>query len=79
MLSSLSSSTGNLSVSDTPLEDEEVFEITDFTNASDWEKFISQIEETITDWQLNHYIKFNPLSPNELTNREWEILTSSAE
>lgn len=30
-----------------------VFEITDHTTASDWERFIANIEEILTDWKLN--------------------------
>uniref|UniRef100_A0ABI7YAQ4 Rab3 GTPase-activating protein catalytic subunit n=1 Tax=Felis catus TaxID=9685 RepID=A0ABI7YAQ4_FELCA len=30
----------------------EVFEITDFTTASEWERFISKIEEVLNDWKL---------------------------
>ncbi|XP_078135846.1 rab3 GTPase-activating protein catalytic subunit isoform X1 [Sander vitreus] len=30
----------------------EVFEITDFTTASDWERFVSRVEEVINDWKL---------------------------
>eukprot|EP00126_Sphaerothecum_destruens_P001465 Sdes_comp14730_c0_seq1m3560 len=33
-----------------PLEND-VFEINDFTNASAWEKFVSEIEEILRDWQ----------------------------
>ncbi len=34
-------------------EDHEVFDINDFTTASDWERFIVQIEELITEWKIN--------------------------
>uniref|UniRef100_A0A8C1CXJ1 RAB3 GTPase activating protein subunit 1 n=1 Tax=Cyprinus carpio TaxID=7962 RepID=A0A8C1CXJ1_CYPCA len=30
----------------------EVFEITDFTTASEWERFISRVEEVLNDWKL---------------------------
>ncbi|XP_068102031.1 rab3 GTPase-activating protein catalytic subunit [Hyperolius riggenbachi] len=30
----------------------EVFEITDFTTASEWERFISKVEEVFNDWKL---------------------------
>uniref|UniRef100_A0A9L0S5X2 RAB3 GTPase activating protein catalytic subunit 1 n=2 Tax=Equus TaxID=9789 RepID=A0A9L0S5X2_HORSE len=30
----------------------EVFEITDFTTASEWERFISKVEEVLNDWKL---------------------------
>jgi len=57
--------------------EEDVFEITDFTNSSDWERFITQIEESIAEWQLNSYVKFRPLSANELASSEWESKTTS--
>ncbi|XP_039258100.2 rab3 GTPase-activating protein catalytic subunit-like [Styela clava] len=53
-------------------EDEEVFEITDFTNVSDWEKFIAQISEAISDWQLTCIEHVRPLKKNELTLGSWE-------
>ncbi|KAM9424226.1 rab3 GTPase-activating protein catalytic subunit [Pholidichthys leucotaenia] len=31
----------------------EVFEITDFTNASEWERFVSRLEEVLTEWKLS--------------------------
>jgi hypothetical protein len=34
-------------------EDHEIFDIIDFTTASDWERFIVQIEELINEWKLN--------------------------
>ena len=52
--------------------EEDVFEITDFTNSSDWEKFIAGIEEIIVDWNLNAYVKFEVLHENELATNEWE-------
>ncbi|KAJ3583163.1 hypothetical protein NHX12_034404, partial [Muraenolepis orangiensis] len=30
----------------------EVFEITDFTTASEWERFVSRFEEVLNDWKL---------------------------
>uniref|UniRef100_A0A8D3B901 Rab3 GTPase-activating protein catalytic subunit n=1 Tax=Scophthalmus maximus TaxID=52904 RepID=A0A8D3B901_SCOMX len=30
----------------------EVFEITDFTTASEWERFVSKVEEVLNDWKL---------------------------
>lgn len=35
------------------LQGEGVFEITDHTTASDWERFIANLEEILTDWDLN--------------------------
>lgn len=34
-------------------EDHEIFDINDFTTASDWERFVVQVEEIITEWKLN--------------------------
>ena len=34
-------------------DEDEVFEIDDFTCASDWERFISLIEQKIREWGLN--------------------------
>lgn len=33
--------------------DEEIFEITDFTCVTDWERFVNDLESRIRDWQLN--------------------------
>ena len=30
----------------------ELFEITNFTTASEWERFISKVEEVLNDWKL---------------------------
>uniref|UniRef100_A0A7N4PCD9 RAB3 GTPase activating protein catalytic subunit 1 n=1 Tax=Sarcophilus harrisii TaxID=9305 RepID=A0A7N4PCD9_SARHA len=35
-----------------PQPESEVFEITDFTTASEWERFISKVEEVLNDWKL---------------------------
>uniref|UniRef100_A0A6G1SI09 Rab3 GTPase-activating protein catalytic subunit n=1 Tax=Aceria tosichella TaxID=561515 RepID=A0A6G1SI09_9ACAR len=46
---------------------EGVFEITDYTTASDWERFISSLEEILSEWKLNKQsenINFN--NKNEL-------------
>ncbi|XP_076800537.1 rab3 GTPase-activating protein catalytic subunit-like isoform X1 [Clavelina lepadiformis] len=58
------------------VQEDEVFEITDFTNASDWESFITQIEEIITNWNLTSYVKLQPLQNNEITNGDWEAVTA---
>lgn len=34
-------------------EDHEIFDINDFTTASDWERFIVQVEELFNSWKLN--------------------------
>jgi Rab3 GTPase-activating protein catalytic subunit len=38
-----------------------VFEITDFTTASEWERFISQIEELVHEWKLADIRSKTPL------------------
>ncbi|XP_047232919.1 rab3 GTPase-activating protein catalytic subunit [Girardinichthys multiradiatus] len=40
----------------------EVFEITDFTTASEWERFVSRVEEIINEWKLtdNHVEELSP-------------------
>lgn len=35
-------------------EDHEIFDINDFTTASDWERFIVRIEEIINEWKLSN-------------------------
>ena len=34
-------------------EDHEIFDINDFTTASDWERFVVHLEELITTWKIN--------------------------
>uniref|UniRef100_F6XUI4 Rab3 GTPase-activating protein catalytic subunit n=1 Tax=Ciona intestinalis TaxID=7719 RepID=F6XUI4_CIOIN len=66
------------SVEESDLPEEEVFEITDFTNATDWELFISKIEEVIGEWHLNSYTRTTPLCAitNEMRNGTWETRTA---
>lgn len=46
-------------------EDHEIFDINDFTTASDWERFVVQIEELINEWKLNaSNTEFNPDQAN---------------
>ncbi|GBO17283.1 hypothetical protein AVEN_17853-1, partial [Araneus ventricosus] len=42
-------------------EDQDVFEITDFTTASEWERFISKIEEVFHEWKLPQHNSAPPL------------------
>ncbi|XP_064646210.1 rab3 GTPase-activating protein catalytic subunit-like [Lineus longissimus] len=53
-------------------EDTEVFEITDFTTASEWERFISQIEELVHEWKLADIRSKTPLRKNELALGNWD-------
>ncbi|XP_042611116.1 rab3 GTPase-activating protein catalytic subunit isoform X2 [Cyprinus carpio] len=50
----------------------EVFEITDFTTASEWERFISRVEEVLNDWKLIGSGVGKPLEKGELTSGLWE-------
>ncbi|XP_035220404.1 rab3 GTPase-activating protein catalytic subunit-like [Stegodyphus dumicola] len=52
-------------------EDQEVFEITDFTTASDWERFIARIEEVFHEWKLPQHTSVQPLKKGELTDGTW--------
>ncbi|XP_057883524.1 rab3 GTPase-activating protein catalytic subunit isoform X2 [Melospiza georgiana] len=50
----------------------EVFEITDFTTASEWERFISKIEEVLNDWKLIGISSGKPLEKGIFTTGTWE-------
>ncbi|RMC18799.1 hypothetical protein DUI87_04695 [Hirundo rustica rustica] len=50
----------------------EVFEITDFTTASEWERFISKIEEVLNDWKLIGISSGKPLDKGIFTTGTWE-------
>ncbi|KAM8933756.1 rab3 GTPase-activating protein catalytic subunit isoform 2-T2 [Pelodytes ibericus] len=50
----------------------EVFEITDFTTASEWERFISKVEEVLNDWKLIGESARKPLEKGEYTTGLWE-------
>ncbi|XP_037136517.1 rab3 GTPase-activating protein catalytic subunit isoform X5 [Syngnathus acus] len=39
-------------VSENTKSESEVFEITDFTTASEWERFVSRVEEVLNEWKL---------------------------
>ncbi|XP_028264275.1 rab3 GTPase-activating protein catalytic subunit isoform X2 [Parambassis ranga] len=51
----------------------EVFEITDFTTASEWERFVSRVEEVLNDWKLtgSSPLKSSP-EKGEYTSGTWE-------
>ncbi|XP_043086418.1 LOW QUALITY PROTEIN: rab3 GTPase-activating protein catalytic subunit-like [Puntigrus tetrazona] len=58
----------------------EVFEITDFTTASEWEslcccRFISRVEEVLNDWKLIGSRVGKPLEKGELTSGSWDETT----
>ncbi|CAM5088645.1 unnamed protein product [Natator depressus] len=50
----------------------EVFEITDFTTASEWERFISKVEEVLNDWKLIGISSGKPLEKGVYTTGIWE-------
>lgn len=52
-------------------EDQDVFEITDFTTASDWERFIARIEEVFHEWKLPQHTSAPPLKKGELNDGTW--------
>uniref|UniRef100_A0A673XL08 Rab3 GTPase-activating protein catalytic subunit n=1 Tax=Salmo trutta TaxID=8032 RepID=A0A673XL08_SALTR len=59
-----------------PLQPEsEVFEITDFTTASEWERFVSRVEEVLNDWKLIGNNSSKPPEKGEYTSGTWEEKT----
>ncbi|XP_006880869.1 PREDICTED: rab3 GTPase-activating protein catalytic subunit [Elephantulus edwardii] len=50
----------------------EVFELTDFTTASEWERFISKVEEVLNDWKLIGNSLGKPLEKGIFTSGTWE-------
>ncbi|XP_013856652.1 rab3 GTPase-activating protein catalytic subunit, partial [Austrofundulus limnaeus] len=51
----------------------EVFEITDFTTASEWERFVSRVEEVLAEWKLTESSVENWSSKNgESISDVWE-------
>uniref|UniRef100_A0A7N8YFX7 Rab3 GTPase-activating protein catalytic subunit n=1 Tax=Mastacembelus armatus TaxID=205130 RepID=A0A7N8YFX7_9TELE len=48
----------------------EVFEITDFTTASEWERFVSRVEEVLNDWKLIGN-SAGKLSPEKVLTGTW--------
>ncbi|XP_077997168.1 rab3 GTPase-activating protein catalytic subunit-like [Glandiceps talaboti] len=53
-------------------QESEVFEITDFTTASEWERFIARIEEVIHDWKLTSVKRRPPIKKGEFTTGIWD-------
>ncbi|XP_046346291.1 rab3 GTPase-activating protein catalytic subunit-like [Haliotis rufescens] len=56
-------------------EDADVFEITDFTTASDWERFIARFEEIIHEWKLANRPPLPPAPKDEYSNGAWDERT----
>ncbi|XP_074856938.1 rab3 GTPase-activating protein catalytic subunit isoform X2 [Carettochelys insculpta] len=50
----------------------DVFEITDFTTASEWERFISKVEEVLNDWKLIGISSGKLLEKGAYTTGIWE-------
>ncbi|XP_064182780.1 rab3 GTPase-activating protein catalytic subunit [Anguilla rostrata] len=50
----------------------EVFEITDFTTASEWERFVTRVEEVLNDWKLIGSSAGRPLEKGEYCTGTWE-------
>ncbi|KAM6987009.1 rab3 GTPase-activating protein catalytic subunit [Aplochiton taeniatus] len=53
----------------------EVFEITDFTTASEWERFVSRVEEVLNDWKLIGSSAGKSPEKGEYTSGTWEEKT----
>ncbi|KAK7063295.1 Rab3 GTPase-activating protein catalytic subunit, partial [Halocaridina rubra] len=52
-------------------EDQEVFEIVDFTTASEWERFIAAVEEAVHEWRLTGEKLMSTLSKGQLATATW--------
>lgn len=53
------------------LSSAEVFEITDHTTASDWERFIANLEEILTDLKLQSCEPYRELQPGSISHGLW--------
>ncbi|KAL4221433.1 Rab3 GTPase-activating protein catalytic subunit [Mactra antiquata] len=56
-------------------DDGDVFEITDFTTASEWERFISRVEEILHEWKLISCLCKGPAIKGAYANGVWEEKT----
>lgn len=52
-------------------QDQEVFDIVDFTTASEWECFIAAVEEAIHEWSLSGEGQLSPLTKGQLATAKW--------
>ncbi|CAL4091034.1 unnamed protein product [Meganyctiphanes norvegica] len=52
-------------------DDQEVFEIVDFTTASEWERFIAAVEEALHEWCLIGERSLPNLTKGELATAKW--------
>lgn len=48
-----------------------IFEITDHTTASDWERFIANLEEVLTDWEINKNLPYRELPDGAISSGIW--------
>ncbi|KAM9802175.1 rab3 GTPase-activating protein catalytic subunit isoform 7-T11 [Syngnathus typhle] len=59
-------------VSENTKSESEVFEITDFTTASEWERFVSRVEEVLNEWKLTgNSTRMSPKKSN-YSSGTWE-------
>ncbi|XP_076055611.1 RAB3 GTPase activating protein subunit 1 [Oratosquilla oratoria] len=58
-------------MADQNAEEQEVFEIVDFTTASKWECFIAAVEEILLEWQLGTERCLNQLKKGQLAAAKW--------
>ncbi|XP_005093890.1 rab3 GTPase-activating protein catalytic subunit [Aplysia californica] len=52
-------------------DEADVFEITDFTTASEWERFIARLEEILHEWKLVNHEPRPPAMKNQYANGTW--------
>ncbi|ESP04825.1 hypothetical protein LOTGIDRAFT_211630 [Lottia gigantea] len=55
-----------------PEDESEVFEITDFTTASDWERFIARFEEILHEWKLVNRGYLPPVKKGDFASCNWD-------
>lgn len=64
-----------MAVDDVINEDPDLFEITDFTTSTDWERFVASVEAVIHEWKLTSIKSTGPLKEGELSNGVWETVS----
>ncbi|CAG0880214.1 unnamed protein product [Darwinula stevensoni] len=52
-------------------DDQEVFEINDFTTATSWERFTAALEEVIYEWKLSEVQRPKNIAKGELVTGKW--------
>ncbi|OQV15204.1 Rab3 GTPase-activating protein catalytic subunit [Hypsibius exemplaris] len=57
-------------------EETEMFEITDFTTASDWERFIARLEDAIHDWKLPRSLPETTFLKDSFVTGKWKECNS---